>query len=111
MTQEILQLQPLSQPQAISLSQPQPLQQLLEPTENPKKLSSVVPEGLHIVTRLEAAVEDGNGKEDEKKDEEDAGRKVDEKKDDSGLENSQSRKVLPAWQGRKITVIYNTAGI
>ncbi len=52
-------------------------------------------------------MEDGNDDEDGKKDEEDAGMKVDEKEDSSGLGNLQSRKVLPAWQGRTITIIYH----
>jgi hypothetical protein len=84
---------------------PQPLQQLLEPTESPKRFTSAIPGGLRIATRLEAAVEDGNGEEDGKKNEEDTGRRVDE--EESGLGNSQSRKVMPAWQGRNITIIYN----
>jgi hypothetical protein len=52
---------------------------------------------------MEAAVEDGNAEEDGKEDEEDAGMKV----DSSGLGNSPSRKVLPAWQGRTITIVYH----
>jgi hypothetical protein len=63
--------------------------------------------GLRIATRLEAAVEDGNGEEDGKEDKEDAGMKVDEKEDGSGPGNSTSRKVLPAWQGRNISIFYN----
>jgi hypothetical protein len=56
---------------------------------------------------MEAAVEDSNGDEDRKEDEEDAGRKVDEEEEGLGLGNSPSRKVLPAWQGGNITIIYN----
>ncbi len=52
-------------------------------------------------------MEDGNGEEDGKKNEEDAGRKVDEEEDALGLGNSPSRKVLPAWQGRTITIIHH----
>ncbi len=52
-------------------------------------------------------MEDGNGEEDGKEDKEDAGMKVDEKEDGSGPGNSTSRKVLPAWQGRNISIFYN----
>ncbi len=52
-------------------------------------------------------MEDSNGEEDGKEDEEDAGMKVDGKVDGSGLENSPSRKVMPAWQGRNRSIIYN----
>ncbi len=48
-------------------------------------------------------MEDRNDEKDEK---EDPGMKVDAEEEGSGLGNSPSRKVMPAWQGRTITIMH-----